>query len=361
MPFARALRRLALIALPLAAAGAAPAEDRGLSGYIAGWLASPHADWTSPSFTHWNAEGAVPPACAACHSEPGFLDWLGADGSAALTVDHPAAINAVIGCASCHVAEAEALDAVPFPSGVTVAGLGGSATCTTCHQGRQSGVAVDRVTAGLAEDAVSPDLAFLNVHYGIAALLLHGAEVQGGAQYPGRSYAGRFAHVPSASSCTSCHDPHTTRVDPEPCAACHQGAASLRDIRTRPADYDGDGDTRGGIATEIDGLHAQLLDAMRAYASRVTGTPIGYSPVRHPYFFADLDGDGRISDTEAVRPNAYRAFTPRLLRAAYNYQLVAQDGAAWVHNPGYAIQLLHDSLESLAEAGAADPGRRPRP
>ena len=109
-------------------------------------------------------------------------------------------MNAVIACASCHVPEAEALDAVPFPSGTTVAGLGPNATCSVCHQGRQSGPAVARATSALAEDTVSPDLSFLNVHYGVAAAVMHGSEVEGGYQYPGLAYAGRFMHVPSANT-----------------------------------------------------------------------------------------------------------------------------------------------------------------
>jgi hypothetical protein len=151
------------------------------------WLASPHGDYKSLTFTYWNKGGAVPVACAACHSQPGFVDYLGADGSAPGVVDHPAAINAPIGCASCHTSAAHALDSVPFPSGVTVNGLGSSAVCTVCHQGRQSG---DNVTAGtkdIEEDTVSPGLVFLNVHYGVAAAVMHGDEVRGGYQYT--SYA----------------------------------------------------------------------------------------------------------------------------------------------------------------------------
>ena len=47
--------------------------------------------------------------------------------------------------------------------------------------------------------------------------------------------------------------------------------------------------------------------------------------------------------------------------AAYNYQVVAKDGGAWVHNPGYTLQLLHDSIESLAERVDIETGRLKRP
>lgn len=358
MPIAR---RFAVLALPLLLACPAAAQESAIAAYVEAWLKSGHADYHSRSFSYWNKDGEVPPNCAACHSEPGFLDWLGADGSAAASVEAPAAVNAVIACASCHVPEAEALDAVPFPSGTTVAGLGPNATCSVCHQGRQSGPAVARATSALAEDTVSPDLSFLNVHYGVAAAVMHGSEVEGGYQYPGLAYAGRFMHVPSANTCTSCHDPHSSEVATDGCAACHQGATDLRAIRLRHSDFDGDGATHGGIHAEVAGLHARLYDAIRTYAAEVSGAPIGYAKDSHPYFFADSDGDGVISEAEAVRPNAYKAFTPRLLKAAYNYQFVAKDPGAYVHNPAYAMQLLHDSLASLADAVDVDVSGLTRP
>ncbi len=346
------LRRLVVAVLatttPLAA------ETFSLSEITEAWLLGPHSDHHSPSFTHWNEDGEVPTACAACHSETGMLDWLGADDSAPLSVEHPGTINTVIGCASCHVSEAEALEAVPFPAGMTIGGLGASATCTMCHQGRTSSDTVLSATNGMDLDTVMPDLGFINVHYGVAAAVMHGAEVRGGFQYPGLGYASRFAHVPSAGTCVACHDAHTTAVETEGCIACHQGVSDITAIRTRHQDFDGDGVTSGGIRDEITGLHARLHDAILTYASAVAGTPIGYAPGSFPYFFTDRDGDGEIGPEEAVFPNRYASWTPRLLMAAYNYQVVAKDKGAWVHNPAYALQLLHDSVISLAERVEVD-------
>lgn len=334
---------IAVAATPLAA------EDYSLSDITEAWLMGPHGDYHSRSFTYWNDEGEIPPACAACHSETGMLDWLGADESAPLSVEKPGTINTVIGCASCHVSEAEALDAVPFPSGVTVDGLGASATCSMCHQGRASTDRVMAATGGIELDTVSPDLGFINIHYGVAAAVMHGSDVRGGFQYPGQDYVGRFAHVPSAGTCVACHDPHTTEVETEGCFACHQGVNDITAIRTRHADFDGDGATSGGIRNEIEGLHAILGEAITTYAREVAEAPIGYYSESFPYFFNDSNADGTISEDEAAFPNRYASWTPRLLMAAYNYQVVAKDDGAWVHNPAYAIQLLHDSIVSMAE------------
>lgn len=290
-----------------------------------------------------------------------MLDWLGADDTEPLSVEHPGTMNTVIGCASCHVSEAEALDAVPFPSGVTIGGLGASATCTMCHHGRASTDDVLSAPAGMDLDAVSPDLEFINVHYGVAAAVMHGADVRGGFQYPGLDYAARFDHVPSAASCIACHEPHSTEVDVEGCKACHQGVDDITAFRTRHADFDGDGSARGGIRDEIEGLHAILGGAIAVYAREIAGAPIGYAPDSYPYFFNDGDGDGAIGPGEAIFPNRYASWTPRLVMAAYNYQVVAKDGGAWVHNPAYAIQLLHDSIASLAERVDVGQGRLIRP
>lgn len=354
-------KSLAIPALFLALAPPLAAQEMSLSDITEAWLMGPHGDHESPSFTHWNEDGAVPEACAACHSETGMLDWLGADGSEAGIVNHPGTINTVIGCASCHVSEAEALDAVPFPSGVTVSGLGANATCTMCHSGRASTDRVTGATGGMDLDTVAADLAFINVHYGVAAAVMHGAEVRGGFQYEGQSYAGRFAHVPSANTCVACHEPHTTEVATESCAACHQGADDITAIRTQHADFDGDGVTSDGIRDEIEGLHARLDAAIRAYATEVAGQPIGYNKDSYPYFFIDGNDDGTIDAGEAIYPNQYDSWTPRLLMAAYNYQVVAKDGGAWVHNPRYALQLLHDSVLSLSERVEIDTGGLQRP
>lgn len=339
---------LAVLAVPSAARAQSEVID-----YVEAWLASPHGDYGSQSFTYWTQDGEVPTNCAACHSETGFMDFLGADGSQPGVVDHPA-IQSPIGCAACHTSAAHALDAVTFPSGVTMEGQGESAICMVCHQGRQSNDSVSNAVAGMDEDAVSADLAFLNIHYRAAAATMMGSGARGGYQYPGKTYAGRFTHVPSANTCVGCHEPHTTAVETEGCLSCHRGVEALTDIRTMHQDFDGDGDRAEGIHGEIVTLHERLGQAIMVYASEVVGAPIVYSPDRHPYFFADTDGDGTASAEEAVAANRYQNWTPRLLKAAYNYQFVAKDPGGYAHNPAYMLQLLYDSLESLSQRASID-------
>ncbi len=354
-----------LIALLLAAALIAPAPARSeeldaLDRLVAAWLGSPHGNYHALSFTYWNTQGLVPDNCAMCHSETGFQDFLGVGDRTAGQVDHAGTINTVIGCASCHTREAHALDAVTFPSGVEVAGLGASATCMVCHQGRQSSDQFETRVAGMSDDEVSADLEFVNIHYAAAAATMLGGDVRPGYQYEGRSYAGRFMHVPGADTCVACHEPHSTRVEPDGCLTCHRGVDTLRDIRTQHSDFAGTGGRSGGIHSEIIALQTQLMEAIRLYAADVAGTPIAYAG-SFPYFFADPSGTGVLEPDQITRDNRYQSWTPRLLKAAYNYQVATKDPGGYVHNPRYMLQILHDSLADLAQVTELDVSHLSRP
>ena len=67
----------------------------------------------------------------------------------------------------------------------------------------------------------------------------------------------------------------------------------------------------------------------------------------YPYFMLDADGDGQPDKNEQGANMAYNAWTPRLLKAAFNYQYSQKDPGAFVHNPQYVIQFLIDSIGDL--------------
>jgi hypothetical protein len=141
------------------------------------WANSGHADASAEAFVHWNEEdpAEVPADCAKCHSTPGFLDFLGADGTAFGAVDAAAPLGSTVECEACHNDVAIDLSSVVFPSGAEITGLGAEARCMQCHQGRASTVSVNDsiVNAGLDPqadlDTVSADLGFTNIHYYAAA------------------------------------------------------------------------------------------------------------------------------------------------------------------------------------------------
>jgi hypothetical protein len=314
-----------------------------LARVVEAWLKSPHADTSAEAFIHWDEEGAVPESCAVCHAGVGLLDFVGADGSPAGRIEGPAPVQSPVSCAACHAPEAELLDRVTFPSGVTVEQSGPNTVCMVCHMGRESGDSLGDPFAGRDSDGILTNQSFVNIHYAASAATLYGAETRAGYQYPHKSYSGRFTHVSGYDNCAGCHEPHSTEVREEECASCHQT-----------------GDSVAMLKGQIASAHAALARAIVDYAV-AGGYPIAYSASAYPYFFEDLDADGNIGPEEARFPNRYAHWTPRLLRAAYNYQLVEKDPGAYAHNPRYALQLLIDSLESLGERVAVPDDLGPRP
>jgi hypothetical protein len=323
------------------------------------WASSAHADAEAEAFVHWDEDdpAEVPTSCAKCHSTPGFQDFVGADGSEAGVVDAAAPIGSVVSCEACHNDATQDLTSVTFPSGVEVTGLGSEARCMTCHQGRHSTISVNQsiADAGLGEgdeDATSEDLGFSNIHYYAAAATQYGTVAQGGYEYDGKSYDSKFDHVAPYDTCVDCHDSHTLEVKFEECTQCHtdlESSEDLANIRMEGSliDYNGNGDLEEGIMAEIQGLQDMLYQAMQAYAADVGGTPIVYDSHAYPYFFIDTNADGEAGEDEANYGNQFNVWTPRLAKAAYNYQVSNKDPGEFAHGGKYIIQLLYDSIEDL--------------
>lgn len=342
-----------LMGMPVFAQDEEPDTDF-LASFYEAWESSGHAAVDAEAFTHWNEDGEVSATCARCHSTPGYLDFLGEDGSEFGVVDVAAPLGTTVNCDACHNDTASNLDTVTFPSGIEIHTDDNAARCMVCHQGRASGMNVANAIAesGVADmDTISEDLGFINIHYYAAAASLYGSDVAGGYQFEGNVYQLENVHVPGYDTCTSCHNPHTLEIQIDECAACHdvEDVEDLPEIRMEGSrvDFDGDGDTREGIAYEIEGMQELAYQAIQAYASEVTGTAIAYNSHSHPYFFIDTDGDGEASEEESVRDNAYNAWTGNLAAAAYNYQVTLTDPGAYAHNAVYHIQLLYDSIEAL--------------
>jgi hypothetical protein len=249
--------------------------------YQEAWANSPHNDTEAEAFNHWNEDdpAEVPPSCAKCHSTPGYLDFLGEDGTEFGTVDSPAPIGTTIQCVACHNAVAANLSSVVFPSGVEVSGLGPSARCMECHQGRASTpdvlAAIDEL--GITdEDTPNSELGFINIHYFAAAATLFGSEVHGGFEFEGRAYDGKFMHVEDYDTCAECHNQHTLEVRVESCAGCHEGVTSVEDLHNvRMAgsleDYDGYCRPSGPTAPKSPALRSPM---MRPVTRTSSSTPM---------------------------------------------------------------------------------------
>jgi hypothetical protein len=330
-------------------ATAVPTEAPLVVPFEEAWAASGHADGAAEAFNHWNNDEAkvVPAACAKCHSNTGIVDYLNG-----APVDVPVP-GGVVTCVTCHNVATVSLTSVTFPGtkdtpGATLTGLGPEARCIVCHQGRESKITMEAAVKDMEADTVNPDLGFKNIHYFAAAATQYGTEVKGGYEYDGQRYDAKFSHVEGLDTCIGCHDQHSLEVKVQTCAQCHEGVNTVEDLKNARQmgslmDYDGDGNTTEGIYYEIQGLQELTFQAIQAYAKDVAGAQIAYNAAAYPYFFADANGNGQADEGETKYVN----WTPRLLKAAYNYQLSVKDPGAFAHNAKYVIELLFDSITDL--------------
>lgn len=330
------------------------------------WTESGHSDSEAEAFIHWDEDEPpeIPANCAKCHSAYGYFDYLGEDGSQVNVVDAAAKTGSVVNCTVCHNPSAHAKDAAIYPSGAEIDGLGQTANCAACHQGTRARTDVENATMNLPEDEVNEELRFINVHYRVGGATRFGSEVTVGYEYPGKTYAGFYLHVEDYQTCTDCHDPHNLAITPSECAACHPAVSDysdLRDVRVEETpDYDGDGDTTEGVYGELNTIHEMMYAAIQSYANDVIGSPIIYA-FQFPYWFNDTNGNGEVDEDEAAFPNQYASWTPRLVKATYNYHLVWEDPGGFMHNASYLIQLMYDTIENLAEITSIDMGGMIRP
>lgn len=330
------------------------------------WTESGHADAESESFVHWDEEEVpeVPANCAKCHSGIGYMDFLGEDGSEPLSVDSAAKLGSVVSCFVCHNPTAHEKDTAIYPSGAEITELGDAANCVECHQGRTAGTTVDSRTASLPEDEVNADLSFINVHYKVAGAVRFGSEVTVGYEYPGKTYGGFYPHVSDYQTCTDCHDPHSLELTATECAACHPVVSSLDDLKKirigSTPDYDGDGNVTEGVYDEMMAVHEVLYSAIQSYAAEVLDAPVLYAK-QFPYWFNDTNGNGEPDEGEVAFPNQFASWSPRLLKAAYNYHLVLEDPGGYMHNASYLVQVMYDSIENLSEKANIDMGNLVRP
>jgi hypothetical protein len=310
------------------------------------------------AFHYWDNEKEIPAVCSRCHGANGVPEYL-REGK---TAPAPHVKNGYA-CTNCHADmlsyARHVVAGVTFPSGIKVdSGHNDSNLCMTCHQGRESAASVNKVITGLDPDKPDPKIRFeaVHVHYFPAGATRYGSEAKVGYEYAGKSYAGLFAHVPTANTCTGCHEPHGGEVAVVKCSGCHQGVKTLTDLAnirmSSRGDFDGNGKEEG-IPREVANLHRELYAAIQQYARTVGGASLAFSPEAFPYWYADKNGNGRIDPEEINPEHRYPAYTPRLLQAVYNYTFVLRDPGAAFHNRQYTLQLLYDSLDSLAASGKA--------
>ncbi|MDO6388154.1 hypothetical protein [Uliginosibacterium sp. 31-12] len=296
-----------------------------------------HFNRDGKAFHYWDQAAEIPAGCARCHAAQGVPEYL-ANGKNAPAKQ----VKNAYACTNCHADmlsyERHKVSKVTFASGLEVdAGLNDANLCMTCHQGRESTASVNKAIAGKVLDTPDPALAFIHVHYFPAGATLFGTQAKVAYEFAGKTYDGRYKHPKQLDNCLACHDPHSGHAKVEKCDSCHT------DKGDRIADY------RSELKQSMDALYAGI----QQYAIKVGGVPLAYSSKASPYWYTDSNGNGVVDDDELKPTNSYKAYTPRLLQAVFNYTFLLRDPGAAFHNRSYAGQIVHDSLESLAVSGQA--------
>jgi hypothetical protein len=315
------------------------------SPYEVGWAGSAHADASAVAFNDWNDVGKVPLTCARCHTPDGYVEFIS---TGKVITDVAISPGHVITCIACHNDTASALSEVTFPSGAVVKNLGPDARCMLCHQGRESTAGMNKLLAGYQNDVVSDKISFRNIHYFAAAATLFGTDAKGAYEYDGQAYVGFNTRHPM-NKCTDCHDAHALNVKLDACKSCHGAVTDPAKIRYAPdtTDWNGNGDAQEPMASEIAAFQARLYVAIQKYAIDIAKSRIVYETSNYPYYFLDVNKDGKPDTDDKGALLRYNAWTPRLLKAAYNYQFSIKDPGTFAHNPMYVMQFLYDSIKDL--------------
>lgn len=355
--------------------------------------------------------GATAGNCGRCHSGQGFLKWItqadmtksiqGKNGNA--TVDELAAMGLTldtvqpITCAVCHDPHAEGKSSgdpntatvrvsgntTMLPSGFRAVEVGRGAVCITCHNTRN----------GAHNDDIQP------ANYTAPHTPSQGDLLMGQNAYFVTT-GQRSPHANITDTCVTCHmtetpppaelsyqlngTNHTFAADIELCSSCHTNNLNGKAFQTGYAEklaalskamgdyllkkigtsvtvadytphtyngksYDVKSDTmvidKSNIAavepTEPHGQQGFLIKLKTAVT--VTYKPSGESP--HSVSVTELQF--QLGDITTDGKTALIPVTDNLVKAGWNYFLIAGDGSLGVHNPAYVTSILDASVKAL--------------
>lgn len=262
------------------------------------WEESVHGSGTATAYAGGRA------TCAGCHSGSGFSARM----AAGISNPDDAFPDGVVpdltrpDCRACHeihttytsddFALATTAPVVLYASGATF-DLGMGNLCANCHQPR-------RVLPDATDGMITIDSTHWGPHHGpqSAVMLGIGGSTDG-------SPAAHYQLV--ADGCPACHmgdnANHTMEPDTANCQGCHTGLDTF--------DYD-------GVQTEIKDLFDQLGKALQA--------------------------KGLLDENLTLVPGDYPAAQAG---AAWDYEMISDDGSWGVHNPGYIKSLLTADIAAL--------------
>ena len=265
--------------------------------------------------------------CAACHTHEGFIDRMDrGEMEASTDIAEPSPPN----CRTCHKIHVnyDTTDfAVRYPDPVALwindvsVDLGVGNQCVACHQplvpGPMFGESADSLT--ITNKRWGP-------HHGPQGAMVWGTsayEIAGNESYP---TAGGSTHA--SAGCETCHMPaargyqaggHTFKMTYLYHGSESDWVAGCTDCHSGLEEFDLNG-KQTEIATLKDSLHSVLM-----------GMDL-----------LDADGYLKASSSSPLKVSQEEA------GIIYNYKFVLEDLSDGVHNPAYAMALLKNSLDALA-------------
>jgi len=224
-------------------------------------------------------------------------------------------------CNACHTGNGMTIrdsGVAKLDTGWTVTGAGKGALCMTCHNLRRS--PAERTNPRAPHPPTQT-----NVLMSEGGFLPEGMPVISS------------PHLANPDTCVSCHVVrengvvrHTFELSDADaqatCGKCHPGLSTLN--RTALADYDGDKVVEG-IQDEVHGLLELVKDAINKAIDPAGGS---FADERGSFVFRNAKGEAvKVSDN--------------IWKAAWNWQVVEDDGSHGVHNPAYAVRLLQQAYK----------------
>lgn len=288
------------------------------------WQNSVHASGANVDYTNRSS-------CPECHNHQGFLEFL-----ASGEVNPPYENVTAIHCFTCHAPhttgtlEFRTDDPYELMNGVTF-DHGAGNLCVNCHHSRFD-------VGEIADDFDWSSPRFYS-HHGPQGDLIEGT---GGYEMAGYSYSQSTHKNAVEGACVGCHmsNPeehegyriggHSWNMEDEEsgynlfetCYECHDAAEDTEnfDFRadTDETDYDYDGELEG-YQTEVEGL----LDSLATLLMAEGVLNENYGPI--PQTIADANVAG----------------------ALHNFGMIEEDRSHGVHNFGYVVSLLQNSIDYL--------------
>ena len=325
------------------------------------WYVSAHAGGQSTAATVPSGSGRD--QCVMCHTAVGFITRI-QNSTSNSTITSFAPTNtayAAIGCQTCHEPHGETvptntlpnvhlirtLASVTFGDGTVITNAGEAQLCIACHHSRD-GSATNNVVQYALGNATWAGGSSFGPHDGPQGDMIEGVNaITYGKTFPSSGHRYTVTNL-----CVGCHMQATVSGNPDflhagghtfemkysvtnngvvsvvdkadICAQCH---GPLTTFNFPVEDYDGDG-VINGVQTEVQNL-LNNLSTLLPNASGVV--------------------DGTVKTSLSTKTN----WTQAQLKAAYNWQYVANDGSLGVHNAPFATGILKASIADLTGVSVA--------